>query len=167
MKRLRLGTTVRFMNRQGQEGLYADFLIAMVRRLGDQPTFTRQQMLVWFREGSPTLRFLVSEVDRVRLKKSGPKQLAPEDVPVAAKFYEDALRCAWIHCEVMYSALSAKERKELEKQFNDARCSVAILILMYDVGCWTQSGQRLRRCHSTYTSKESQCSVSRRTCNPY
>ena len=122
------------MNRLRQEGLYADLFIARVWRPGDRPTFTRQQMLAWFTEGSPTLRYLLSEVDRVHFE-AGRKILASEDVPIAAKFYEDALQCVWFHCEVMHSALYARERKELENQSNNGQSSVAVLILMYDVGC--------------------------------
>ena len=112
MKRLRLGTTVRFMNRQGQEGLYADFLIAMVRRLGDQPTFTRQQMLVWFREGSPTLRFLVSEVDRVRLKKSGPQTTGTRRCPSCRKILR---RCITMRMDTLRGHVFRPLRKRAKR----------------------------------------------------
>lgn len=61
------------------------------------------------------------------------KLLVVEDIPLCAKFYEGALRAAWIHCETLHSKLNYKQRQNLINDFNNKESTLQVLMIMVDV----------------------------------
>lgn len=76
--------------------LGADYLAVMTYERGDSPYDTRDGLLAFLTDGSPKLRVLYSVVNQICYRENK-KLLVTEDTPFCAKFYEDALKAAWVH----------------------------------------------------------------------
>ena len=127
-----LNTKVDFMNSMRDKGLGAHFLALLTYEKGDPTYQTRDGLLAFLVDGSPKLRALFSVVHQTCYSEAG-KLLVVEDVLLCAKFYEDALRAAWIHCETLHSHLQHKQRQDLINDFNNKKSTLQVLIIMVDV----------------------------------
>lgn len=119
-----LNTRVEFMDLMRAAGFGAEALAVMTYQQGDPIYDTRDGLLGFLTDGSPKLRLLFHQVHDTCYVK-GRKLLVVEDVPICAKFYEDSLRAAWVHAEVLQSKLSHKERQKLIDDFNDPAVQLA------------------------------------------
>ena len=123
LKNAGLNTKVDFMQAMREKRLGAHFLTLMTYEKRDpvDPTYEKRDgLLAFLVDGSPNLRALHSVVHQTCYKEAG-KLLVVEDVPLCAKFYEDALRAAWIHCETLHSKLHHKQCQNLINDFNNKK----------------------------------------------
>ena len=144
LKNAGLNSRVAFMNRLREKGLGADFLAVMTYEAGDPPYKSRDDLLRFLTHGSPKLRALFSMVNKICYGEKD-KLLVVEDVPLNAKFYEDSLRAAWVHVEVLHSKLTHKQRQKLIDDFNDSKSSLQVLVVMNEV---SSQGLNLQRASS-------------------
>ena len=126
------------MENYRSKGFSVDFLIEMTEHEGDHPAVTRLEKLQFMAEGSPTLRFIFSQMrDYVSIPRADgtpQKLIICEDTPIVAWFWEIALCFLYIETRVLHSGLTNSERSELVDSFNSPAASIKVLILMYNVG---------------------------------
>lgn len=90
MKALGFDTLVRNMQEYRSKGHTADWLIQMTYADGDPPVETRAQKLQYLAEGSPTLRYIISQVHEYILQPKDTRR-RPDKLLIA----EDTLLVAW------------------------------------------------------------------------
>lgn len=133
-----MNTLVKDMEGYRTKGHNVDWLVEMTRREGDWDPSTRLEKVQ--SEGSPTLRFILSQVkDMVLIGKADPgghpnKLIITEDTSLTAWFWEIVLNYLYIETEALHSGMTNSEHIDLVKRFNDPRSSLKILVLMYNVG---------------------------------
>ncbi len=111
----------------------------MTRREGNWDPTTRLEKIQFLAEGSPTLRYILSQVKDTTLIEHDPdghpnKLIILEDTPLTAWLWELVLNALYIETGVLHSGLSNGERCELVKRFNDQKSSLKAIVLMYAVG---------------------------------
>ena len=136
MRSVGYNTLVRDMQIFRAQGRTVDWIINMTAKEGDPSTETRLEKLRFLAEGSPTFRFILSQIrDYVLSTGQKPNKLIiTEDTPLTAWYWEVVLNFLYIETEVLHSGLTNPERWALVKKFNDEKSSLRILILMYNVG---------------------------------
>ncbi|KAL8834745.1 MAG: hypothetical protein Q9170_003622 [Blastenia crenularia] len=140
MQKLGQKTLVEQMEGYRSVGHSAEWVVDMVLKPGDPHLTTRLQKLQFLSEGSPTLRFILSQIQEMGLLDSDmkhakakfpPKLLITEDVPLTAWYWEICLRYLYINTETLHSGLTFAERVALVKRFNDKKDPLKVLVLMY------------------------------------
>ena len=138
MRALGFNTLVKDMEGYRARGHSADWFIAMTHQLGDPSTGSRAEKLQYLAEGSPTLRYLLSQI-RDYLLQPHPegkaiKLLVAEDTPIVAWYWEMVSRFLYVDARVLHSGLTNEERRKLVEDFNTPSASIKVLIMMYNVG---------------------------------
>ena len=140
MKALGFDTLVRNMQGYRSKGHTADWLKQMTYADGDPPVDIRLEKLKYLAEGSPALRYIISQVHEHILRdttdphRRPDKLLIAEDTPLVAWFWELVLTFMYVETKVLHSGLNNDERTQLVKSFNSPKSTLRVLVLMYNVG---------------------------------
>ena len=140
MRKIGMNTLVKDMEGYRTKAHNVDWLVEMTRREGDWDPSTRLERVQFLSEGSPTLRFILSQVKgTVLIGDADPgghpnKLIITEDTPLTAWFWEIVLNYLYIETEALHSGMTNSERIDLVKRFNDTKSSLKVLVLIYNVG---------------------------------
>jgi hypothetical protein len=125
------------MQRFRNLNLTAHHFIDIVKRPSDPPTNTGLEKLRFLTHGSPTLRYILSQIrDYVLPTKADgtyEKLLITEDLPNLAWFWEKVLQFLYIGAAVLHTNLHSNERQVLQDRFNNPNDSLKVKIIMYSV----------------------------------
>ena len=137
VSKLGMSTLVGDMQKFRNLNLTAHHFIDIVKRPGDPPTNTGVEKLKFLSYGSPTLRYILSQIRDYVLPTEADgtyeKLLITEDLPNLAWFWEKVLQFLYIDAVVLHANLGNNERQMLQDRFNDPNDSLKVKIVMYSV----------------------------------
>lgn len=124
------------------KGMDAEMIQQITRGKGERLAATAEGLLSFFTDGSPALRLVFQEllkakaIDKLDKAKYGRHQklIIGEVVPANAFFLEAVLRACLIDARVFHADLSHHAKSLMVDMFNDAKSSLKVLIMLYDVG---------------------------------
>lgn len=138
MRNLGFNTKVKDMEGFRGMGLSVDWFVDMTKSAGDGSTSTRLDKLHYLTDGSPTLRFMLSQIRDYLLPQDSfetpRKLLIGEDTPIVAWYWEMVLNFVYVETRVLHSGLNNEDGAKLVKDFNSPTSSTRVLVLMYNVG---------------------------------
>lgn len=125
-----------------EKGLGAEKIHLWTRGMGEPAARTARDLIAFFVDGSPPLRLIFQELLTVRaVEKPDPsryghhqKLIIGEASPAVAFFLEAILKECLIDARVFHADLSHQAKGEIVDLFNNAKSTLKVLIMLYDVG---------------------------------
>ncbi|QKX54988.1 uncharacterized protein TRUGW13939_02078 [Talaromyces rugulosus] len=132
-------TTLRLWRAKGMD---AEMIHQITRGKGEKLARTAEDLLKFLTHGSPALRLIFQELTKVKVIEKVNKEryghhqklIIGEVVPANAFLLETVLRACLIDARVFHADLSHQAKSLMVDMFNDAKSSLKVLIMLYDVG---------------------------------